>query len=83
MKIDVYENENQRNGLSKKDIKQIENIDGVKEVVKSQIMNGRMVINKDDIANEGYFDSINKSIRGSNLFKGYLVKDKINDELIL
>ncbi|MCE9674311.1 ABC transporter permease [Paraclostridium bifermentans] len=83
MKIDVYENENQRNGLSEKDIKQIENIDGVKEVVKSQIMNGRMVINKDDIANEGYFDSINKSIRGSNLFKGYLVKDKINDELIL
>lgn len=83
MKIDVYENENQRNGLSKKDIKQIENIDGVKEVVKSQIMNGRMIINKDDIANEGYFDSINKSIRGSNLFKGYLVKDKINDELIL
>lgn len=83
MKIDVYENENQRNGLSKKDIKQIENIDGVKEVVKSQIMNGRMVINKDDIANDGYFDSINKSIRGSNLFKGYLVKDKINDELIL
>lgn len=83
MKIDVYENENQRNGLSKKDIKQIENIDGVKEVVKSQIMNGRMVINKGDIANEGYFDSINKSIRGSNLFKGYLVKDKINDELIL
>lgn len=83
MKIDVYENENQRNGLSEKDVKQIENIDGVKEVVKSQIMNGRMVINKDDIANEGYFDSINKSIRGSNLFKGYLVKDKINDELIL
>ncbi|WP_025161628.1 ABC transporter permease [Paraclostridium bifermentans] len=83
MKIDVYGSENQRNGLSKKDIKQIENIDGVKEVVKSQIMNGRMVINKGEIANEGYFDSINKSSRGSNLFKGYLVKDKINDELIL
>lgn len=83
MKIDVYGAENQRNGLSKKDIKQIENIDGVKEVVKSQIMNGRMVINKGDIATEGYFDSINKSSRGSNLFKGYLVKDKINDELIL
>ncbi|MFL1468431.1 ABC transporter permease [Paraclostridium bifermentans] len=83
MKIDVYGSENQRNGLSKKDIKQIENIDGVKEVVKSQIMNGRMVINKGDIATEGYFDSINKSSRGSNLFKGFLVKDKINDELIL
>lgn len=83
MKIDVYGAENQRNGLSKKDIKQIENIDGVKEVVKSQIMNGRMVINKGDIATEGYFDSINKSSRGSNLFKGYLVKDKMNDELIL
>lgn len=83
MKIDVYGAENQRNGLSQKDIKQIENIDGVKEVVKSQIMNGRMVINKGDIANEDYFDSINKSSRGSNLFKGYLVKDKINDELIL
>ena len=83
MRIDIYGTENQRNGLSEKDIKQIENIDGVKEVVKSQIMNGRMVINKGDIANEGYFDSINKSSRGSNLFKGYLVRDKINDELIL
>ncbi|MGG2466261.1 ABC transporter permease [Paraclostridium bifermentans] len=83
MKIDVYGSENQKDGLSKKDIKQIENIDGVKEVVKSQIMNGRMVINKGDIATEGYFDSINKSSRGSNLFKGYLVKDKMNDELIL
>ncbi|WP_195336136.1 ABC transporter permease [Paraclostridium bifermentans] len=83
MKIDVYGSENQKDGLSKKDIKQIENIEGVKEVVKSQIMNGRMVINKGEIANEGYFDSINKSSRGSNLFKGVLVKDKINDELIL
>lgn len=83
MKIDVYGSENQKDGLSKKDIKQIENIEGVKEVVKSQIMNGRMVINKGDIANEGYFDSINKSSRGSNLFKGFLVKDKVNDELIL
>lgn len=83
MKIDVYGTENQRNGLNKKDIKQIENIEGVKEVVKSQIMNGRMVINKGDISNEDYFDSLNKSDRGSNLFKGYLVKDKVNDELIL
>ncbi|WP_373598582.1 ABC transporter permease [Paraclostridium bifermentans] len=83
MRIDVYGTGNQRDGLTKKDIKQIENIDGVKEVVKSQIMNGRMVINKGDIINEDYFDSINNSIRGKKLFKGYLVKDKINNELIL
>lgn len=83
MRIDVYGNENQKIGLSEKDIKQIENIDGVKDVVKSQIMNGRMVINKGDIINEGYFDYINQDIRGKGLFKGYLVKDKINNELIL
>lgn len=83
MRIDVYGSENQRGGLTKEDIKKIENIDGVKEVVKSQIMNGRMVMDENDITNKGYFESINKSIRGANMFKGYLVKDKLNNELIL
>ncbi|MDO7202969.1 hypothetical protein Q5M85_00510 [Paraclostridium bifermentans] len=44
----------------------------MKEVVKSQIMNGRMIINKGDIANEGYFDSINKSIREITFSKDIL-----------
>ncbi|WP_057556457.1 ABC transporter permease [Paraclostridium sordellii] len=83
MKIDVYGTENQRDGLSKADINKIENIDGVKEVVKSQIMNGIMVMNENDITNKGYFENINKSSRGEGLFKGYLVKDKSNNELIL
>lgn len=83
MRIDVYGTGNQRGGLSKEDINKIENIDGVKEVVKSQIMNGRMVMNEKDIAIKGYFENINKSSRGEGLFKGYLVKDKLNNELIL
>ncbi|EPZ55503.1 ftsX-like permease family protein [[Clostridium] sordellii ATCC 9714] len=36
-----------------------------------------------DIAIKGYFENINKSSRGEGLFKGYLVKDKLNNELIL
>ncbi|CEJ72686.1 ABC transporter permease [[Clostridium] sordellii] len=83
MRIDVYGTGNQRGGLSKEDINKIENIDGVKEVVKSQIMNGRMVMDEKDIAIKGYFENINKSSRGEGLFKGYLVKDKLNNELIL
>ena len=83
MRIDIYGTENQRNGLTSEDIKKLENIDGVKEVVKSQIMNGRMVMNEKDITNKDYFEHINKSIRGKNLFKGYLVKDNTNNELIL
>lgn len=83
MRIDIYGTENQINGLTSKDIKKLENIDGVKEVIKSQIMNGRMVMNEKDITNKDYFEFINKSIRGKNLFKGYLVKDNINNELIL
>ncbi|WP_055335006.1 ABC transporter permease [Paraclostridium sordellii] len=83
IKIDVYGSENQKYGLNQLDIKKIENIDGVKEVIKSKIMNGRMVIDDKTKFNENYFDSINKSIRGESLFKGYLVKDKLNDELIL
>ncbi|MGL5756316.1 MAG: ABC transporter permease [Paraclostridium sp.] len=83
MRIDVYGTENQRGGLTKDDINKIENIAGVKEVVKSQIMNGRMVMDEKDITNKGYFESENKSIRGERLFKGYLVKDKLNNELIL
>ncbi|CEN88287.1 ABC transporter permease [Paraclostridium sordellii] len=83
MRIDVYGTGNQRGGLSKDDINKIENIDGVKEVVKSQIMNGRMVMDEKDIAIKGYFENINKSSRGEGLFKGYLVKDKLNNELIL
>ncbi|CEQ12319.1 ABC transporter permease [[Clostridium] sordellii] len=83
MRIDVYGTGNQRVGLSKEDINKIENIDGVKEVVKSQIMNGRMVMDEKDIAIKGYFENINKSSRGEGLFKGYLVKDKLNNELIL
>ncbi|CEO07904.1 ABC transporter permease [[Clostridium] sordellii] len=83
MRIDVYGTGNQRGGLSKEDVNKIENIDGVKEVVKSQIMNGRMVMDEKDIAIKGYFENINKSIRGESLFKGYLVKDKLNNELIL
>lgn len=82
MKINVM-NEDQIKGVTKEDIKKIENIDGVKEVIKSQIMNSRMVINEKEIGNKGYFESINKSIRGKGLFKGYLVKDKLNNELIL
>ncbi|MFR4161585.1 MAG: ABC transporter permease [Paraclostridium sordellii] len=83
MRIDVYGTGNQRVGLSKEDINKIENIDGVKEVVKSQIMNGRMVMDEKDISIKGYFENINKSSRGEGLFKGYLVKDKLNNELIL
>ncbi|WP_207708365.1 ABC transporter permease, partial [Paraclostridium sordellii] len=83
MRIDVYGTGNQRVGLSKEDINKIETIDGVKEVVKSQIMNGRMVMDEKDIAIKGYFENINKSSRGEGLFKGYLVKDKLNNELIL
>ncbi|WP_270505221.1 ABC transporter permease, partial [Paraclostridium sordellii] len=83
IKIDVYGSENQKYGLNQLDIKKIENIDGVKEVIKSKIMNGRMVIDDKTKFNENYFDNINKSIRGESLFKGYLVKDKLNDELIL
>ncbi|CEN84811.1 ABC transporter permease [Paraclostridium sordellii] len=83
MRIDVYGTGNQRGGLSKEDINKIENIDGVKEVIKSQIMNGRMVMDEKDIAIKGYFENINKSSRGEGLFKGYLVKDKLNNELIL
>ncbi|CEQ09403.1 ABC transporter permease [[Clostridium] sordellii] len=83
MRIDVYGTGNQRGGLSKEDLNKIENIDGVKEVVKSQIMNGRMVMDEKDIAIKGYFENINKSSRGEGLFKGYLVKDKLNNELIL
>ncbi|MDU6247819.1 MAG: FtsX-like permease family protein [Paeniclostridium sordellii] len=83
MRIDVYGTGNQRVGLSKEDINKIETIDGVKEVVKSQIMNGRMVMDEKDIAIKGYFENINKSSRGEGLSKGYLVKDKLNNELIL
>ncbi|CEP90732.1 ABC transporter permease [[Clostridium] sordellii] len=83
MRIDVYGTGNQRGGLSKEDINKIENIDGVKEIIKSQIMNGRMVMDEKDIAIKGYFENINKSSRGEGLFKGYLVKDKLNNELIL
>lgn len=83
MRIDIYGTENQIDGLTSEDIKKLENIDGVKEVIKSQIMNGRMVMNEKDITNKDYFEFINKSIRGKNLFKGYLVKDNINNELIL
>ncbi|CEK37160.1 ABC transporter permease [Paraclostridium sordellii] len=83
MRIDLYGTGNQRGGLSKEDVNKIENIDGVKEVVKSQIMNGRMVMDEKDIAIKGYFENINKSSRGEGLFKGYLVKDKLNNELIL
>lgn len=83
MRIDIYGTENQINGLTSEDIKKLENIDGVKEVIKSQIMNGRMVMNEKDITNKDYFEFINKSIRGKGLFKGYLVKDNKNNELIL
>lgn len=83
IKIDVYGSEDQRYGVSKEDIEKIEKIDGVKEVETSGVINGRMVMEKEDISNKGYFDYLNNSIRGKELFKGYLVTDKINNDLIL
>ncbi len=80
--IDVF-NEDKNKGINKKSLDEISNIDGVKNLETSQILYSRMIMDKDDILNQKYFDIINKDSRGEGLFKGYLVEDKKTKELIL
>lgn len=80
--VDVY-NEDKKEGLSKEDLSKIEKIPGVKNTETSMIMYSRMVMDKKDILNQKYFDYINNDYRGDGLFKGYLVKDKKTNELIM
>ncbi|MDK2584395.1 FtsX-like permease family protein [Romboutsia sedimentorum] len=80
--IDVF-NEDMNKGINKKSLDEISNIDGVKNLETSQILYSRMIMDKNDILNQKYFDLINKGSRGEGLFKGYLVEDKKTKELIL
>ncbi len=80
--IDVFNNDKNK-GINKKSLDEISNIDGIKSLETSQILYSRMIMNKDDILNQKYFDIINKDSRGEGLFKGYLVEDKKTKELIL
>ena len=70
-------------GFSKKDVKDIENINGIKEVIPIQKLYGQLLLDKKDIADMEYFDNINNSRYYKEVLKGIIKQDKYSDKYIL
>lgn len=67
-----------KTGMSDNDIKDIENIEGIKTVSTSQVMYSRMELDSKDINNFKYFDEINEKPYNKKALNGLFVKCENN-----
>ncbi|WP_195948290.1 FtsX-like permease family protein [Paraclostridium bifermentans] len=70
-----------KNGLSDKDIEDISELKGVKELRTTQVMYSRMFLDSKEIKNFKYFDEVNEQGYNKKVLNGVLVKS--NNEYIL
>lgn len=70
------------NGVSDKTIKNINNINGVKNIETCMLTPSKLILNERNILNQKYFDKLNSQV-DKDKFDYYLGKDKHTNELIL
>lgn len=93
--MQVNASNDEKIGLSNKDIEEIKKIDGIKEVKAARVINSRLVLPKKDLLDmefikqndeEAYFkDVLNGTIMEDEDINNYLVKQKLkgfNDEML-
>ncbi|WP_394863387.1 ABC transporter permease [Paraclostridium bifermentans] len=73
----------EQNGLVDKQINEIKNIDGIREVKTAKILNTRMQIDKDKILDKQFFDCLKKGGYYGEVLNGLLIEDKSTGDYLI
>lgn len=86
-KINMVPGAEKRAGISKEDIKNIKELDGVQSLTSSKVLYSRLMLSDNNITEPMYFEQINSYPYINELMNGMLVKNEsyknINDKYIL
>lgn len=73
----------EQNGLVDKQINEIKNIDGIREVKAAKILNTRMQIDKDKVLDKQFFDCLKKGGYYGEVLNGLLIDDKSTGDYLI
>ncbi|MGX9758289.1 FtsX-like permease family protein [Clostridioides difficile] len=80
--VDEFVDDTTMTGISYNSIKEISDIEGVKDVETSMVMPSRLILNENEILNKTYFKDMNDSA-SDMYYKALLDTDKSTNELVL
>ncbi|MEG1409739.1 MAG: ABC transporter permease [Terrisporobacter sp.] len=81
--MQVNASSDEKVGLSKKDINEIKNIDGIKEVKTARVIQSRLVLPKKDLLEKDFIKQLDEGTYVKDVLNGSLINDKVNDNYLM